>query len=605
MKKERIVGAITRIEYRGTNAFFPFFLPLAVAVLSVAILCLVNPSFVKDKNIKPAKAMHNISYDFYFSSGENTAVLISPPEFLNTKDCKINAIWINPANDSELTVENKINKKVIYSEHTFDLAPWLKEGMNKIVVNSQIVPPWERHLSVRSRLYGTDLGSSLACISFFLAMASILYNAGRKFGLDRLASSIVTLAMLYLAKWLISFSSLAYTSDLPGHLAFTYYMASSPFILPYGYTGHEDFHPFSYYFFTGRILDLFRYTPINPVMAMRVASLFLYSIFMLYGVRTLALAIRNKGVVYYISAILIAFWPVGILKATNVNNDIAVYAIWSVGFYYLVSWYVQNDLGAFRKAIVMTGLLFMVKSNAWVLLGMGGIFTLYGLYSHRLKWRDLLHENSLFAFGVLITGIILNFGRIIYCLIAYNYNSAPNYFGYPRDNYYDWGYLLNLGLTSFLKNPYVMYISEPGFFNYFLKTALYTETAGWGGRRGGIFLQIPYAMNFLLVGLITASILAVGMSLWKKRENLDSLFPYLASVFLCVLASMMFTYFDRYVFCQNFRYVLPMLVPFVILYAKGMETLRDGSSMLKPAYWLGCAFGLGLPLVSTVLFLSE
>jgi 4-amino-4-deoxy-L-arabinose transferase-like glycosyltransferase len=66
----------------------------------------------------------------------------------------------------------------------------------------------------------------------------------------------------------------------------------------------------------------------------------------------------------------------------------------------------------------------------------------------------------------------------------------------------------------------------------------------------------------------------------------------------------MFMIIDRYVFCQNFRYVLPMLIPLAVLFMRGMEIAND-SRLLKPLYWLGMITGMLLVVGAVILYLAQ
>ena len=636
MIKNAKCGFAAHMRWRCSLNSFAIICALLVAIISIAVLCTVNPAYTliskkviplppeasqpkhadqKNEKGTPKKAKRQgaenepisstmLEYIFEYSAGQNSKVVITPPEFLQPEQCVISGIWVNPVTGEDYRENRKINHFPVQREKSIELAPYLHEGFNKIVLKVQTLDSWNGSFYVHPKLIDGHWASTLACIMFWLSMSVILFCVSRRAGLDIRTSFIIVAGMIYLAQWLINCPGLAYTNDIPGHLAYTYHMAKSIWVNPYEYQGHEEFHPFLYYFFTGRIFYLFRHSPIDPITALRVTSLVFYMVFVLYGLRLLSQAVATRSRLFYISAILITFWPVSILRAVNINNDIPVYAVWTLAFYYLMQWYNTRELSPYRTAVMLVGVLFMIKSNAWVPLGLGGVFTLYGLYTRRITEKQLFAPETLLAFGVLASGIIFNMGRIIYYLVAYNRNRAVDYFGTPRHDYYNLAYMLHLDLRSYLHTPFVTFGNESGYFNFFLKTALYSETGGWGERQKGIFLQIPHLMNITLLCLIAMAAVGVLVSLKKRYQSLDSLFPYLVGTFLSLLASMMFTYFDRYVFCQNFRYVMPMLVPFVILYARGMEALSADRRTL-PLYWLGCGFGVLLPVLAVVLFIAQ
>jgi hypothetical protein len=156
------------------------------------------------------------------------------------------------------------------------------------------------------------------------------------------------------------------------------------------------------------------------------------------------------------------------------------------------------------------------------------------------------------------------------------------------------GHFLWFDVASFLREPFVAFRDEPSFLNYFLKTMLYGE-----------FTFRHRALASVLNGLLLAHLLVtlvVCLGLWRARR-LAGLAPCIAGVAVPFAAIVLFAALNRAVVAQDFRFVLPLLVPLVVLFVRGMEP--DGRRGRGAAYWLGLAPGVALPILAAVFYVAQ
>jgi len=526
-----------------------------------------------------------------YKRGENTTFVITPTP---SKD------WRDTTCIEQVRMANKpIYTTSICKETVLDLSPYLSEGLNGMALEIHAEEP-EAAIYVSPKLVGAQAFSTAGCLGLFAVAAALLMYTARAMGLNTASGGIAVLGMAYFSFWLYFWPNLSYTADLPGHLPYILHMIDH-WMQPYDYHGHEEFHPPLYYFIAARVFHLFDTGPINPLTAVRAFSIAMYMVFCLYGLATLRLTTRKIGLAYYVGCALIVFWPAGILKATNINNDIPMYALWGAVFYYIVRSFQERSIGCLQAAVVLTGVAFMVKSNAWVPLGITGACALYGLYSGKWSWRQWFSRRSLMAAGVLCLGIIANMGRIIYMKFFHQQNVVMEYFGYPRQDIHPFSYFVRFDIASFIEHPFVMFDKEPAFLNFFLKSMLYNESSCNAPHFLPFLLSL---LNILLLLWFAITIFGVLMRLINSRQERAGLYLHIIAVTVSVVASMMFTFVDRYVFCQNFRYVLPMLIPLVILFVRGMETAND-NRFFKPLYWFGVTTSVLLITGSVILYLSQ
>ncbi len=484
-----------------------------------------------------------------------------------------------------------VGSEPLCDEVTLDLLPHLTQGLNEIVLDVHSERP-QTAVYVSPKLFGAHISSTLACLCIFCALALIFFKLARLAGINMQSDIVLVAGFICYALILHLRPNLFYSNDLPGHLEYIRYMVRG-WVHPYDYVGWEYFHPPAYYLLASRFYGLFGASNvIGPLMAVRLFALLLYMIFCFYGVRTLHEHVESRGIAYTIGLLLIVFWPVAPVFATRISNDIAVYAGWSITFYYLARWCRNGRLSDFQWMLALMGVTFLFKTSALVMFGVAGVCSLYMLCSHRLQWHDLRRGKTLLAFAALILGILGDTGRVIYVWL----------FGGPSSDYLSPGasevhplsYFLNFDLSDYVAHPVITFEREPGFLNYFLKTMLYSEQ-----QMGGLTL-IPIILNILFLVFLLVTIIMACVSIRPERGRFSALLPFIVGAALPPLGPYVFMLLVHYMFCQNFRFIVPMLIPLVVLYVQGI-TWASKIPACRPLYWLGIISGAGIAVGGMIM----
>jgi len=598
---------------------------LLLAILSFIVLKQANPTFVqaigmengqgRPLTVQPYSVRTGkdgrgmLRLWLRYSRDQNATFIIEPdnnfytyPKVPLKRRC-IDHIWLRPPmfGNKVSPMPESINKAPICRETALDFSPYLREGLNPFVlmVHADNAPAVSLYIS--PQLFGARIFSTLACLGLFAAAAIVLFRIARRAGLDPATSCTAIAGMAYYALWLHYRPNLSYTPDLPGHIPYIQYMAQNWLINPYNYSGGENVQPPLFYFLAGRVFNLFSASGvINPLLAVRVFSLGLYMTFCLYGLRTLHEAVERKGLPYYAGNLLIMFWPVAINTATNISNDIALYSAWGAAFYYLARWFKEHSLGCLQLAIGLTGMAFMIKANAWVIGGITGSCVLYALSTGRLSWRQLWQGKTLVAWGVMALGMAVSAGRIIYMWLLHGADASRGYFGGARNDIYPSHYFIYFSFSDFAAHPFATFKNEPSFLNYFLKTLLYSPFNALPPP----FPWLPAMLNVALIIWLLVVICGTIVYLMQKQDSFNSVCPHMIGTVVSIAGIITFTIFDHYEHTQNFRFILPMLVPLVVLFARGMETTRTIRTM-QPFYWLGLAAGISLTAGAAILYLAQ
>lgn len=475
-------------------------------------------------------------------------------------------------------------------ELRLNLAKQLTQGLNEVVLQiftkaKEFEPNAEVYVS--SQLWGAHAVSTLACFCIFFALTLVIYRLAGHAGLGRTACIMLALGFATYAMILHLRPDLAYSNDLPGHLAYIAYMSEN-WQHPFAYTGWEHFHPPAYYFLAGRLTHYFTGADVfGPLLMVRLLGLFFYMTFCFFGLMTLRDGTTGKGIAHTIGVVLIVFWPLAPVVSTRMSNDIAVYAAWSAAFYFLAHWWREGGrLACLQWAVAFAALAFAFKTSGIIILAEVGLLGLIGLCMKRVRISDVLRKGSLLALVALLLGTLGNTGRAL-SLWLENNNSPSYYLSPGAGEVHPLSYFLTFNPVDYLAHPVITFDREPGFFNYFFKSMLYSEQ-----QMGGLTL-IPSVLNVLL--LVFLAVIFVTTLIQPRQSKREAL-PYIVGALLPPLGPYVFMMIEHYMFCQNFRFIVPMLVPLVVLYVRGMKAAWVNPRW-RMVYAAGIFTGVGIAVL--------
>ena len=432
-------------------------------------------------------------------------------------------------------------------------------------------------------------------------MLTECYVNGLKFIPKKMALSrcIFAASLIYCSIWICLTTYKSYSHDINGHLSYIKHLSYNS-LNPYTYTGRESWNPPLYYYlaaFTLKIQDLLEIK--NPYILLRLLSLFLYSTFIWFSLKTFRFWVKEGGLAYYTGVILIAFWPSSVFIAGRINNDVCLYAIWSMMFYYLSKAYKLSDLNSLSTAIIMAGLALMVKSNAIVPLAVLTGSLAFMAYS--LNIRKFLNRKLFIAGLVLAAGFLVNLGRSVYSFFDDSASRIHNHFGEASSSYISLEYFLRFDLPEFISRPFISHSElwqnlKISYLNFLFRTSIYGEFT-WGFEKFASFINITY-----LIFIYSLIATAIAASFIKRKTQILELAPVYLGIILPVIASMCFYYIKQMSACQDFRYLLPMVTPVAILYSKSMQTIgRAGRFPVMPM----AVIGLALPVLGVIFYILQ
>ena len=564
--------------------------PGVAALIFSAILLAVQPDIGRDLT-SPQQLHLSVTY----SGWENTLFSFEPDIRPNWKagcmspDFSVNGQRIPFLDGSE---EPICHRRIIV-----DLKPYLQRGENRVSVQSRPVGPNQLSPSPMGGpvLLGGHWASTLACLGLFTLAVWSMDAVLRKLGFFATTRIVVVLASVYFIYWLRFHRNLAYTNDLPGHIAYIKYMVYQ-WREPFRYRGAEYFHPLLYYFMAARVYAAASTFPqLNPLTAVRLFSWALYSVFLIYGLLTLKESVDTSRLAYHVGVIQMLFWPVSVLMATRITNDIALYAAWGASFYYLERWYRLRRPECLASSLWLFGVALLVKSSAVVLGAIIAGTVVYGVLARRFTVGYFVQRPLVIGACVVMACALLNTSRPIYEYMTGAPLSAAMHFGGGGGKPLGLRHYVTFNLHEYLEWPFVRWPAERpemSFLNYFLRTTLFGEFT---------FRHVRLASLISRVLLVEVGMLALLGVIASQRRRVAV--PVILSIAIPMLALVALTIRTRWGVSQDVRFVLPMLVPCAVIYAQGLEVCRERGRPIL--YWFGVATGLTLPALSVSFYLSQ
>jgi hypothetical protein len=429
-------------------------------------------------------------------------------------------------------------------------------------------------------------------------LAVLLYFAIRR-DLGSRTSVLLSLCLLYTGYWYGFHSDYAYTNDMMYHVKYVRFLQHD--ITGYlRYLGEEHWHPPSYYMLAAAYLNLIEYlTRIDTFPALRLLSVPMFIAYMLYSLRTLRLVRQGEGLHYFLCCLLILFWPLAVLMGARISNDLLMYMLWSMFFFYLVRWQLQHATRDLYLTLLMVGLTFMVKTNAFILLGVTGCCVLRMLLIGQMRWPQLLAPRMWQCYAFIVLGIAFNLSRSLVSWLLYG--GSPVYLGMGWEEDMPLSRVFSFDLGYYLAHPYITpydVFNQPDAANHFLKTLLYGEF-GWK------LIPLAQGMNILLLAFIVATCVGVIYGCRQRLLVWKMLYLNLVSIALSVAASVIFLIIKDSMLCMDARFIFPFIVPLVLLYASALDALKlSVSPVLRSTYWVAVAIGFLLPSLGVLLYLS-
>ncbi len=412
----------------------------------------------------------------------------------------------------------------------------------------------------------------------------------------------LSLSILLAASAVLQLHYLSYTDystrtfDLlitTGHLDYIK-MIADHLHLPNPTEGWEYHQPPLYYLAAAAVYALFSYLPVlDPLIALQLFSLFLFTVFLYYALRILSLLISDKKILLA-SSILLLFWPSGIIHSVRIGNDILFFTLFSLGLFSILQWQLKG--AKLWLPLLLASLALITKANGIILFGIVGILILMQLY--RTKDTKTFLKQTAIALLFFIIAFAVNFADNIYYAFINNTSDwlVSNVINTINSRLYvanDAYHYLYFDLRTYLKEPFINpwddRYGRQFFWNYLLKSSLFSE----------FFFQAKSSVATIMGALSLLIFSYISFGLATVRKNKENLVMGLA-IFLSVAALLIYRIKIPVACNTDFRYIYPVIIPMAYFYGQAMYFLQRHN--LPLLYYGGYTIAILFSFGSVVMF---
>ncbi len=218
-----------------------------------------------------------------------------------------------------------------------DFGPYITNGDNSIELKILDEGGGSYGLNIRNaNIYHNNL--LLILSGFFILFFFILfYHLLRKMKLDRITISIflcgLLVCLVYIGNTEITENSYDVIEGGTGHLNYIEYIVNKH-LLPRPDRGWTYYHPPLYYLSAALVYETARLSGIHNIYKiLQGLSLVFFAFFWLFGILILKRTVPHKYL-YYLSILILVFWPSGFIHSIRVGNDVMLYSLFTAGLYF-------------------------------------------------------------------------------------------------------------------------------------------------------------------------------------------------------------------------------------------------------------------------------
>jgi len=497
-------------------------------------------------------------------------------------DDKITSLAINGKNVSLASVPER--KKSDYSSgFVINLSKYLHNGENIINVKFE---DGGGLMGMKIQPQLKDLRGFVIYVFLFAFLLFFLFAFSKKIQLPKRYIFILCLAIIIRILYLSVTDSYTRPHDIGAHLQYIQYFVKNWSLPPIEKAvGGAFFHPPLYYFSAALIYSGTSYITngnTNSIhWALQIFSLCMSIGFIFFGFKTTRLIFAHfvkkdsiilQRILPWICCLLIAMWPSGIVHSVRIGNDPLFYFFFAAALYGWTILYLRGKKRHIFMATFFTSAAILTKVNAILLLPVVVILFLAKVITGNASFsRENLKNTFFVSLAIIIAlgfatypGIKLKFSgeRETFYVSNINNVSHANRVGNNLEN------LIWLDIKTFATEPFTSPFKDKYgrqyFPNYLGKTALFGE---WM-YDGTAMHNIAVAISVIALAMFAISIIF----LFKvPLNNIGILLPILCtSLFLLCGIWYMRTTFPVNI---DFRYILPIIIPFSIFYNYGIHSL--------------------------------
>jgi hypothetical protein len=299
---------------------------------------------------------------------------------------------------------------------------------------------------------------------------------------------------------------------------------------------------------------------------------------------------------------MIVVWPSTVIHSVRIGNDDLVYLFFGGSFYFTTRWWFQKREIDLSLAAVTSALGVVTKVNALVLFAILGLLILFRLAVVEKERRPSAYlKRGALTVGLALASFAIALGSAVRESLA---GSRPSVLignsesvtsaltvGNRAENY------LWLDVPNFVNRPFTSpwddAFGRQWFWNYLFKTGLFGE----------FHFDSPLVWNLAVcISIAFLGILAYAIGGALVRGFVLDWLPVTLTMALITASIAALRIRHPQASSNDFRYVLPVLTPFLLVYVRSVMTCWE-RGWVRVAKW-GAALGWIFAALSIVFILA-
>lgn len=342
-----------------------------------------------------------------------------------------------------------------------------------------------------------------------------------------------------------------------------------------------------------------------------LGSVAIYSICLYFAFLTIG-RFFSKPDLQIFSMGLFAFLPSSVMHSVAINNDLWMFTLFTVAFYFFVVWWQSKVTRFYYISLGFASLSILVKANGIVMFALLGFFALGYAIS---QYRNFFSMVKRFAPAVVIMGVALLLNPVVDKTLrppsdqpSGFIGNAGGYVGSDLQVGNDPRNYLYFDPVEFVNHPFVHPVDNKGgrqyFWTYLFKTALYGEFRDSHLYTEGSKLRSTIAPIINLTFLVLLAFIITHAFLMRP-ENMARYKLLYVQIATCLAALLFIRHMLPFSPFNDFRYIWTILVAPSVLAPLAVDACRQrnlpmlsyiGYGAMSTSILLSLAFCLSLRL---------
>lgn len=422
------------------------------------------------------------------------------------------------------------------------------------------------------------LSNGILFLGFVLILASLCSVFGLRRGVFALLCFVLVVILAYWQEtnWVTRTHDVGGDS---GHYGYVKYIAERV-ALPKPNEGWVFYHPPAYYIVGAVIFKLADLLHFPPTEALQALAIVFWLVFLTSSIATFQFLLPSRRAVFWGAAISLALWPSGIIRSVGLGNDIPLYACFGLIAWFMCRWWKSGDRVSFWWMSVLSALAILIKSNGVVAVAAVGTLLLVRFFLRKgHKKCKAFMDGVIFGFVVLV-GVAASFAvRIFYYMKGELSNWLVSNAGGLGDSLrvpVSVKAFIPLDIPTFITEPFVnSYLDSTGranFWNFLMRSSL----SGEFSFDGAVQKYIAYGWGVALVLLFLASLFSIPKLFHMRWQYIYRQMPIIVLIVSWLLSMIAFRIMLPFACSNDFRYITPILMPLLLVWALMGKTQRMG-----------------------------